>query len=161
MGARSKPPAANPAVERVVRPTERPPFDLEEYVRDSEARLQIAPPAKLPANSPSTQPPPPEHASLLDSCKQLPVAPGDGDEADGSSPLDPRRVTPNLDAVAVLLLTADDLEWLELDAEARAFIALVDDQRIVEEILTLTKTDVVRGIAIFERLAAEGVVAFV
>ncbi len=160
MGARSKPPAATPAGERVVRATERPPFDLDEYVRDSEARLQIAPPAKLPANAPSTQPPPPEHASLLDSCKQLPVAPSDGDEA-GSSTLDPRRVTPTLDAVAVLLLTADDLEWLDLDAEARALIALVDDQLIVEEILTLTKTDVVRGIAIFERLAAEGVVAFV
>jgi hypothetical protein len=161
LGARSKPPVATPAVERVVRATERPPFDLDEYVRDSEARLHIAP-AKVPANSPSTQPPPPEHASLLDSCKQLPVAPSDGDETDGSSStLDPRRITPNLDAVAVLLLTADDLEWLDLDAEARALIALVDDQRIVEEILTQTKTDVVRGIAIFERLAAEGVVAFV
>jgi hypothetical protein len=157
LGARSKPP---PVVERIARPTERPPFDLEEYVRESEAHLQIAPPARLPANNPSTQPPPPEHASLLDSCKQLPAAEG-GVEADGGGTLDPRRVTPNLDAVAVMLLTADDLEWLDLDAEARAFVALVDDQRIVEEILTLTKTDVVRGIAIFERLAAEGVVAFV
>jgi hypothetical protein len=158
LGARSKPP---PAVERVARPTERPPFDLEEYVRDSEARMLVAPPAPIPASTPSTQPPPPEHASLLDSCKQLPVAAGDGDAAGEGGALDPRRVTPNLDAVAVLLLTADDLEWLDLDAEARAFVALVDDQRIVEEILTLTKTDIVRGIAIFERLAAEGVLAFV
>jgi hypothetical protein len=139
--------------DRVARPTERPPFDVEEYVRESEARLLIA-----PSGQHATMPPPPEHASLRDSCKELTAAPDD-DEAGGGT-LDPKRVTPTLDAVAVLLMAQDDLDWLDIDAESRALIALVDDQRIVEEILVRTKTDVARGIAMLEKLALEGVVAF-
>ena len=153
MAARSKPP---PAVERIGRPTERPPFDLDEYVRDSEAHLKIAPLTRT--LSAPTLPPPPEHASLRDSCKELAAAPDD--DTVGGGTLDPQRVTPTLDAVPVLLMAPDDLDWLDIDAESRALIALVDDTRIVEEILVLTKTDFARGITMLEKLAVEGVVAF-
>jgi hypothetical protein len=65
----------------------------------------------------------------------------------------------HLDAVAVLLVPRDGLDVLGSDTPAWRILSLVDDERTVHEILTLTKTDVADGIPLFARLAAEGIVA--
>jgi hypothetical protein len=65
----------------------------------------------------------------------------------------------HLDAVPVLLVPRAGLDVLGTDTPAWRLLSLVDDARTVHEILTLTKTDVADGIALFERLAAEGILA--
>ena len=65
----------------------------------------------------------------------------------------------HLDAVPVLLVPRESLNVLGPDTPAWRLLALVDDARTVHAILTLTKTDVTDGIALFERLAKEGIVA--
>jgi hypothetical protein len=75
--------------------------------------------------------------------------------------LDSRPGPPKLDAVPVLLVAQEDLDGLNLDRLARAFVALVDDKTTVEEILATTKTDVVDGTVLLERLAEDGIIAFV
>jgi hypothetical protein len=65
----------------------------------------------------------------------------------------------HLDAVPVLLVPRESLDVLGSDTPAWRLLALVDDARTVHEILTLTKTDATDGIALFERLAEEGIVA--
>ena len=68
---------------------------------------------------------------------------------------------PTLDAVPVLLVAPGDLNALVLDPHARALAALVNDNASVEEILAATKTDLVEGAALFERLAEDGIIGFV
>jgi hypothetical protein len=65
----------------------------------------------------------------------------------------------HLDAVPVLLVPRDSLDVLGSDTPAWRVLSLVDDTRTVHEILTLTKTEVTEGIALFERLAGVGLVA--
>lgn len=65
----------------------------------------------------------------------------------------------HLDALPVLLVPRESLDVLGPDTSAWSLLSLVNDARTVREILTLTKTDVADGIALFERLAEEGLVA--
>jgi len=72
-----------------------------------------------------------------------------------------RRVGPTLSAIPVLLVARDDIARYPVDPQARALIALVNDEASIEEILVKTKTDLVVGLGLFERLAGDGLVAFV
>jgi hypothetical protein len=65
----------------------------------------------------------------------------------------------HLDAVPVLLVPRENLDVLGSDTPAWRVLSLVDDTRTVQEILTITQTDVTDGIALFQRLAAVGLVA--
>jgi hypothetical protein len=134
--------------------TERPPFDVESYARESEARLEI-----LPDSRRSTEPPPPEHANLRESCRELRVsaAPQPDVLVSGATSL---TSSPTLGAVAVPLVARDDYAWFDLDDRGRAIVARIDDKLIVEEILAATHTPASEGIAIFEQLARLGLVAF-
>jgi hypothetical protein len=67
--------------------------------------------------------------------------------------------SPHLDAVPVLLVPRENLEVLGSDTPAWRVLSLVDDTRTVHEILTLTKTEIAEGIALFQRLAGVGLVA--
>jgi hypothetical protein len=138
--------------ERVL--TERPPFDVERYARESEARIEVAPDSRR-----DTEPPPPEHTNLRESCRDLRAAlAAQPDEGAGRA----RSLTPTpaLGAVAVPLVAQEDHEWFDLDDRGRAILAIVDDHLIVEEILAATHTTVPDGIALFAHLARLGLVAF-
>jgi hypothetical protein len=50
---------------------------------------------------------------------------------------------------------------LILDPAAWTLVALVDDEATVAEILVAAKTDLVEGTLLLERLAEDGIVAFV
>jgi hypothetical protein len=134
--------------------TERPPFDVERYARESEARIEV-----LPDSRRDTVPPPPEHKNLRESCRDLRAAiPSlQSESADGDASL---TSTPTLGAVVVLLVGRDDTEWFDLDDRGRAVMAIVDDQLIVEEILAATHTPVPEGIELFANLAQLGLVGF-
>jgi hypothetical protein len=54
-----------------------------------------------------------------------------------------------------------DLDSLILDPAAWTLVALVDDEATVAEILVAAKTDLVEGTLLLERLAEDGIVAFV
>jgi hypothetical protein len=129
------------------RPTEQPPFDPDEFARTSELRLEVAVALKQ-----STAPPPSAHGRLRDSCKDLRLNP--------PVPGERRTKTPTLGAVAVLLVSREDLAWFDLEPQARTLADLVDGEMIVEEILAIAHTDVDRGIAVFRQLAAQSVVEF-
>ena len=135
--------------------TERPPFDPESYARESEVRVETL----VPPSARGTQPPPPEHANLRESCKDLRQSvPADASaRVSGVSLL---TSTPALGAVAVPLVGREDFDWFELDERGRSVVALIDDQLIVEEILAATHTPIADGIALFAQLAGLGLVAF-
>lgn len=134
--------------------TERPPFDVERYARESEDGVQAA-----PDSTRATEPPPPEHGNLRESCRDLraAIAPLAGEHPSEVVAL---SNTPALGAIAVPLLSPEDYEWFELDERSRAIVAIVDDQLIVEEILAATHTPIPDGIAVFANLARLGLVAF-
>ncbi len=134
--------------------TQRPPFDVELYARESEARVEVTPDSRR-----TTEPPPPEHAELRESCREVRVAiaPQPADRVVGVASL---TATPTLGAVAVPLVSREDYEWFELDERSRAVLELVDDRLIVEQILAATHTPIADGINLFDRLAGLGLVAF-
>jgi hypothetical protein len=69
--------------------------------------------------------------------------------------------TATLDAMPVLLVAPEDIEGLDLDPRARAIVDLVNDGTSVQQILSAAGIDEAKGLALFERLAAEGVLTFV
>jgi hypothetical protein len=131
-----------------------PPFDIERYARESEDVLEAA-----PNSTRDTEPPPPEHASLRESCRDLKsaIAPVATEHVSAVASL---TDTPALGAVAVPLVSREDYDWFELDERSRAIVAIVDDSLIVEEILAATHTPIADGIAVFAQLARLGLVAF-
>jgi hypothetical protein len=134
--------------------TERPPFDVERYARESEARIEITPDSRR-----DTVPPPPEHTNLRESCRDLRAAiaqqPGEHPASDASI-----ATTPTLGAIVVSLVGRDDSEWFDLDDRARAIVAIIDGELIVEEILAATHTPIPEGIELFAQLARLGIVGF-
>jgi hypothetical protein len=81
--------------------------------------------------------------------------------ADGEITIESMAAPSNarLDAVPVLLVPREGLDVLGSETLAWRLLSLVDDARTVHEILGLTKTDAADGVALFERLAAQGLVA--
>ncbi len=106
--------------------------------------------------------------SVASGYRRPPVPLGARSWADREQPFDDDGITiesvdapssVHLDAVPVLLVPREGLDVLGTDTPAWRLLSLVDDARTVHEILALTKTDVADGIALFERLAGEGILA--
>ena len=105
-----------------------------------------------------TRPPPRERPSLPGWYGEL--------EREDEGPLESGvhpwpMAAPTLDAIPVLLVAAEDLDRLELEAGARTLLARVDDLASVKEILAALEMDLGVGVALLERLAHDGIVAFV
>jgi hypothetical protein len=137
------------------RPTEPPPFDPEQYARDSESHLLKRGDDRRP-----TSPPTSTHEALRDSCQDLLAV-----VAAESGTRIPRReaalaTRPTLGSVAVLLVAHDDLEWFNLEPLARTVLNAVDGETIVEDLLSFSRLDVAEGLAMLESLANSGLVAF-
>jgi hypothetical protein len=137
--------------------TERPPFDPDDYARESEERLQ----AGLESRH-QTAPPPAEHAALRDSCKQAQATAGAysfAGEPTGNEEEEPRLdPMPSLGAIPVSLAAPEDFEWFDLGDHGRAIVASIDDRRTVEEILAATGTPLAEGLAVFHELVRQGLV---
>ena len=138
----------------VDRPTVVPPFDAEEYARDSESELAAA----RARGERQTTPPSALHGSLRDSCKDLRKLVEL--ETRSSRTELAHAATPRLDSVVVPLVSEAELERLGLDSAALALLAVVDGEMIVEEILAVTHVEIADGLATLATLAKAGLVAF-
>jgi hypothetical protein len=121
--------------------TAPPPFDPEEYARESESMV-VGKPVASPSMKP-TMPPDPFYQELRESCSDhMPVAEIVDDGSDWQSevrvlstaPL-PRDMPP-FEAVPYLAMQADDLAWFELGPDARRILALIDGCNCVGVVLT-------------------------
>ncbi|MGH7435412.1 MAG: hypothetical protein ACRENE_07035 [Polyangiaceae bacterium] len=74
--------------------------------------------------------------------------------------LAPRMGTLTLDDIPVLLVAREELDGWDLDPRARSILALVDDSTTVETILARTSMEIAVGVALFERLAEQGILTF-
>jgi len=90
------------------RTTVRPPFDPEQFARESDSRIAIE--AEPPSDRPTAPPPPglPPYA------------------ADLSAPKHPAPGSVGPDAVPSLTVARDDLDWFELPRLARELLVHVD-----------------------------------
>jgi hypothetical protein len=125
--------------------TVRPPYDPEQYARESESRLRIAHIAThVPVASPmdeSGAPPSSQSAARLTAA---------GEAADIPSP----------DEVPYRVMAAEELEWFTLDGDARAALELVNGLRSIGRIAdTLGIAPSVAG-AIFARLVVDDIIGF-
>ena len=116
-----------------------PPFDPEEYAKDSESMIVGKPTASMKP----TMPPEPFYNDLRESCSDRMVAADPApDSLDfqsevrvlSSAPL-PRDI-PSLDAVPFLAMQTDDLAWFDLGADSKSVLSLVDGCTPIGLILT-------------------------
>ena len=121
--------------------TVRPPFDPEEFARDSESRLRIADVVPLPSED-SDSPPSSQSATRL--------------AAAGTS----RGSAPPPDAVPYRVMAPEDVEWFELDHDALSLLNRVNGLKTIERIADGVGVASPLACAIFMRLARERIVDF-
>jgi hypothetical protein len=123
-------------------PTAPPPFDPEEFARESESMVVGKPTASMHP----TMPPEPFYQELRESCSDsMEAAEPSPDSYDfqsevrvlSSAPL-PRDI-PSLDSVPFIAMQADDLAWFDLPADAKSVLALVDGSNSVGTIVTKSR----------------------
>ncbi|MGH7293714.1 MAG: hypothetical protein ACRELB_02220, partial [Polyangiaceae bacterium] len=97
----------------------RPPFDPEQFARESDSRLKVADRASSPLGSGS-----PSGVILASD------APPDLQEEVGGA----EGLGLDLDSVPLLAASREELEWVDLSDEASALVAYVDGVATLEEI---------------------------
>jgi hypothetical protein len=115
--------------------TVRPPFDPEEYARESESKIRIE-------AAQQTVPPPAQYAVGLASGTMAAFA------------------TVEPDVVALLLVARDDLEWFQLQPAARALLRHVDGQATIADIARLAGVPLEPAMKTLHELAREGIVTW-
>jgi hypothetical protein len=95
----------------------RPPFDPEQFARESESRLKVAMPAPRPAKG-----------------RPSPGAPIAADSGPDLAEIDAEEVTLDLDSVPLLTASREEVDWIDLPAEASALVAHVNGVDTVEQI---------------------------
>jgi hypothetical protein len=147
-----------------------PPFDPDQYARESESTMATSPPSQKP-----TSPPEPFYAELRESCSSthMPAAaPVDPEEAPSPPSVDwtsEVRVAekptgpvsyPTLDAVPRLVVSAEDLSWFDLDPEARAIVDRVNGARTIAEIADGMATPALEVRLLLQELQEAGAIEF-
>ena len=126
-------------------PTVRPPFNPEEFARDSESRLRIADVVPLPSDDDELHndlPPSSQSETRL--------------TAAGAS----RGSAPPPDAVPYRVMAPEDVEWFELDHDALSLLNRVNGLKTIERIADGIGVASPLACAIFMRLASERIVDF-
>ena len=140
-------PSRRPTQEFKVQPagetTVRPPFDPQEFARDSESRLRIADVISVDVQLDDSEPPP-----SSESATRLAVA--------GAS----RGSAPPPDAVPFRVMAPEDVEWFELDHDALALLDRVNGLKTIARIADTIGVAAPLACAIFMRLASERIVGF-
>ena len=108
--------------------TVRPPFDPQEFARETE-RATMPPPPPTPSDAPE----------LVSGTMEVfwPVEPA---------------------TIVELAVARDDLEWFELPQLARTLLEHVDGQSSVEAICIKSSVPVAEAMDLFDELAREGIV---
>ncbi len=140
-------PSRRPTQEFKVQPvgekTVRPPFDPEEFARDSESRLRIADVVPVDVTFDDSEPPPSSQSAT-----RLTAA--------GAS----RGSAPPPDAVPYRVMAPEDVEWFELDSDASALLDRVNGVKTIARIADTIGVASPLACAIFMRLARERIVDF-
>jgi hypothetical protein len=109
--------------------TVRPPFDPQEFARETE-RITMPPPARAPSDAPELV----------------------SGTMDVFWPVEPTSLID-------LAVARDDLEWFELPPLARQLLDHVDGQNTVEVISTRSGVPIAEAMDLLDELAREGIVA--
>jgi hypothetical protein len=126
--------------------TRRAPFDPVEFARESEAKLLAA--TEVPASNKPTAPPP-----AIPPMGSIP----DVQEVEGKVGA---RDALGADAIAVLMVARDDVDWFGLSHDATKLLAFVDGVRSLETICAMASVRVEDGAAALLELAEQGMVRF-
>lgn len=143
------------------RPTIRPPFDPEEFARESESGLHAAHPTAPPPTPRVLHRPEAPALELTPSrarpqSSQEAPAPELEEPTAGSDALDAL----GLDAVPVLGVSRDELEWVVLSADADRLLGRVDGTRTLGKIAEVARMSPGDVAAVLLDLADQGVVSF-
>jgi hypothetical protein len=123
-----------------------PPFDPDEYARESESMIVPAPAISSYSMHP-TVPPEADYEALRESCSTQMVAAApvpfpSEDAVDAQSevrvvsrpPSAPDDDLPSLDSVPVLAVAPEDLAWFDLDVDTSALLAKVNGKDSIKKI---------------------------
>jgi hypothetical protein len=139
------------------RPTMRPSFDPERFARESESGLHEADPASSRRPTPRAfrrpELPPLQWGTTR---AALPSAPELDQRATGCDPLDAL----GRDAVPVLVVTREELEWIELSPEASRLVGCVDGASPLDTVCAKASMAAEDGAMILLDLADRGLVSF-
>ncbi len=118
----------------------RPPFDVQEYARESDSMIRIE---AAPISARPTAPPPPGMPEYAPGVRSGSM------HALGSVASD---------AVPVLAVAREDLEWFDLTPYARALLRYVDGRETITAICTRARLKLDEAMAALHELARDGVV---
>jgi hypothetical protein len=125
--------------------TVRPPFDPEVFARESESRLRVAHVAThVPVASPmddADAPPTSQSATRLTAAGATADLPAD-------------------EAVPFVAVSPEELEWFELDADAKAVLGIVNGERSIGHIADALGIGPTVASAVLVRLSHENIVGF-
>jgi len=125
--------------------TRRPPFDPSEFARESEAKFRTA--SEAPTSSKPTVRPAPTHAGSIPDVQEVEGKVGARDVLGG-------------EAIAVLVVSREDVDWFKLSYEATKLLAFVDGVRSLEAICAMASVRVEDGAVALLDLAEQGIVRF-
>jgi hypothetical protein len=129
------------------RPTVRPPFDPEQFARESDSRLRAV---AASSNWPTVRPP---SSDLLVAAEAAPdIQQGDVAEDAGSAL--------GLDSVPLMAASPEELGWIDLPAEASALVAHVNGVATLGEICAKAGVTPEDGAFLMLDLAERDVVRF-
>jgi hypothetical protein len=126
------------------RPTSPPPFDPATFARESERMLAVHPVDELP-----TRP-------RLETLDPVADSPQDGPMVSEVRLSKPRMPSPA--SVPTVAIAREDLEWFELDDDARALVESLDGATL--DATLARQTDRKRAMKILLLLGSQGVIEF-
>jgi hypothetical protein len=149
-----------PAVEsdhRAERPTVRPPFDPAKFAVESEKKLQVPEPSSTrptPRALPRPPVPPlPPWGKMREGTRSSPEL------QETASPSDAREALGG-DAVPVLIMSRDELEWFALAPEAIQILGRVNGIASIDTVCAEARISPQDGANILLELAERGIVIF-
>jgi hypothetical protein len=150
-----------PAVEgdhRAERPTVRPPFDPAKFAVESEQKLQVSEPPSSTRPTPRALPRPPvppvpPWGKIREGTRSSPELQAIAGSSDAREAL-------GADAVAVLVMSREELEWFELGPEAIQILGHVDGISSIDSVCAEARISPQDGAAILLELAERGIVIF-
>jgi hypothetical protein len=125
--------------------TRRAPFDTSQFARESDARFRTA--SEAPASGMPTVRPARSLEGSIPDVQEVEAKVGAGDVLGG-------------DAIAVLVVSREEVDWFKLSHEATKLLAFVDGVRSLEAICAMASVRVEDGAVALLDLAEQGIVRF-
>jgi len=141
------------------RPTIRPPFDPEEFARESESGLHAAYPTAPPPTPRVLHRPEAPALELTPSRSRLQFSQDTPQLEEPAAGADALSAL-GLDTVPALGVSRDELEWVVLSADADRLLRCVDGTRTLEKVAEVARMSPEDVAAVLLDLADQGVISF-